>query len=304
MVGLFHQSLGHSSLLFLAYPPKLLQDDANVTKGLGFCCVPQGVGLNNSPIVEADTERGFIRRMGNLIRRKSMPYVKRIVCLANSRKTSGRCIAGKEFKAEGQFGGWIRPVSDRLTQELSERECKYGNGGEPKLLEIIDIPTLCHQPHAHQIENHLINPRRYWTRKGRITWNALRPAIDRDAGSVWGTGNSSYNGRNDRLSEEEIEIYKGSLLLLEPEQFVLVVAEERTNLYHLRRRVRAEFVWKQAFYRLSVTDPVIEKQYLAMPNGKYTLKDVVACFSVGHPHTDGMCYKFCAGIMIPERVQS
>ncbi len=132
----------------------------------------------------------------------------------------------------------------------------------------------------------------------------MRQAIDRDAGSVWGTGNSSYNGHNDRLSEEGIYIYKGSLLLLEPEQFVLVVAEERTNLYHPRRRVRAEFVWKRAFYRLSVTDPVIEKQYLAMPNGKYTLKDVIACFSVGHPHTDGMCYKFCAGIMIPERVQS
>ena len=37
--------------------------------------------------------------------------VKRIVCLANSRKRGGRCVAGKELLADGRAGGWIRPVS-------------------------------------------------------------------------------------------------------------------------------------------------------------------------------------------------
>ena len=31
--------------------------------------------------------------------------VKRIVCLANSRKLSGRCIAGKELLQDGRAGG-------------------------------------------------------------------------------------------------------------------------------------------------------------------------------------------------------
>jgi len=34
-----------------------------------------------------------------------MAYVKRIVCLANSVKTGGTCIAGRELLPDGQYGG-------------------------------------------------------------------------------------------------------------------------------------------------------------------------------------------------------
>ncbi|MGH7707024.1 MAG: dual OB domain-containing protein, partial [Vulcanimicrobiaceae bacterium] len=37
--------------------------------------------------------------------------LKRIVCLANSRKLQGRCVAGRELQKNGP-GAWIRPVSD------------------------------------------------------------------------------------------------------------------------------------------------------------------------------------------------
>jgi hypothetical protein len=39
-----------------------------------------------------------------------MPYRKTIVCLANSRKYQGRCVAGVEWQGQ-MIGGWIRPVS-------------------------------------------------------------------------------------------------------------------------------------------------------------------------------------------------
>ena len=35
-----------------------------------------------------------------------MPTVKRIVCLANSRKLTGRCVAGKELLEGNRLGGW------------------------------------------------------------------------------------------------------------------------------------------------------------------------------------------------------
>jgi hypothetical protein len=50
-----------------------------------------------------------------------VPVTKRIICLANSRKLSGRCLAGREF-VDGCAGDWIRPVSSREHEEVSERE--------------------------------------------------------------------------------------------------------------------------------------------------------------------------------------
>ena len=53
-----------------------------------------------------------------------MQDVKRIVCLANSRKLHGRSVAGREW-IDGHSGRWIRPVSAREHQEVSEYERQY-----------------------------------------------------------------------------------------------------------------------------------------------------------------------------------
>src|ERR1700742_4747290 len=109
-----------------------------------------------------------------------MTYVKRIICLANSRKISGRCIAGKEIAGKG-FGGWIRPVSNRLTGELSEYDRHYENGVDPKLLDVIDIQMTQHAPHGFQTENHVIDERAYWSLVRTCTPTELAGAIDKMA---------------------------------------------------------------------------------------------------------------------------
>ncbi len=68
-------------------------------------------------------------------------YIVQIVCLANSRKTSGRCIAGKEIDATGKVGCWIRPISARFSHEISEEDRRYPNGETAQILDIIEIPA-------------------------------------------------------------------------------------------------------------------------------------------------------------------
>lgn len=91
-----------------------------------------------------------------------MRYTKSIACLANPRKPpSGRCIAGREMTPSG-FGAWIRPVSTRSTQEISDQERRYKDGRYPRVLDIISIEMKQPVPHLHQQENHLIDDGYYW----------------------------------------------------------------------------------------------------------------------------------------------
>ena len=73
-----------------------------------------------------------------------MPVVKTIVCLANSRKLSGRCVAGLEL-SNGRRVGWIRPVSAREHEEVSEHERQYEDGSDPRVLDLMSVPLV--HPH-------------------------------------------------------------------------------------------------------------------------------------------------------------
>lgn len=115
-----------------------------------------------------------------------MNYTKTIICLANSRKLSGRCIAGKEKTAEGVYE-WVRPVSGRLTGEVSEYERMYPNGDDPKILDLIEIPMLHPRPHHYQTENHVIDEKCSWNKVGQFKKNQLHLLADTIDGSVWVT---------------------------------------------------------------------------------------------------------------------
>ena len=66
---------------------------------------------------------------------------RRIICLANSRKPDGRCIAGKLY-FQGKFGKWLRPISAREGEELSEVERLVGPKTEPAMLDILEFSII------------------------------------------------------------------------------------------------------------------------------------------------------------------
>ena len=103
---------------------------------------------------------------------------KRIVCLANSRKMSGRCIAGKELSPDGRPSGWIRPVSDRESEEVSEYERQYEDGSDPRVLDVIDVPVIQAKPKDYQQENWLLDPEYYWEKIRSVSKDELGQFID------------------------------------------------------------------------------------------------------------------------------
>lgn len=216
----------------------------------------------------------------------------KIVCLTNSRKISGRCIAGKIIESNK----WIRPVSNRESEEISEEERRYEDGQMPKLLDVISIPLKRHKPTLFQNENYLIEDKYYWEKSYRFS-EGLQKLLDTPA-DLWGTGNSSYQGLNDRFPEQICSEYNTSLYLIKPQSLKIIVRVEGEEFGNAKRKVRAEFQYNETTYIFPVTDPVIEKKYLSGENGEFALhiENVYLCVSVGLPY-NGYCYKFLASIV-------
>jgi hypothetical protein len=222
-------------------------------------------------------------------------YIEQIVCLANSRKNSGRCIAGKEVLPHG-YGSWIRPISARPSGEVSEEERRFENGEDPRVLDIIDVPLIAAVPMLYQTENHIIASDCYWTKKGWLPWDEVKHLIDTPA-SIWSNGDSTYYGVNDRVKVEQAATMPHSLILIEPENPNISVQTEGAEFGNPRRRVRANFTHQGVQYRLIVTDPVAERAFLAKPDGRYPLITAYLCLSLGETHTDGYCYKLVAAVI-------
>lgn len=225
-----------------------------------------------------------------------MKYTKTIVCLANSRKTAGRCIAGKEWQ-DGKPGEWVRPVSDRTTHEVSEEERRYEDGHDPQLLDIIDVPCERHHPVSHQRENHVIDQNYYWAKQGRLTWQNIQGWLDNPA-TLWGAGEGSYAGLNNRVSIGQED--GTSLYLVAVERLRLLVGRKAPEYPDSKRAVRGEFMYHGATYRMDITDPVIERNYLIKADGQYDIQRPALCISLGDPY-QGYFYKLIAAVLYPER---
>jgi hypothetical protein len=224
-------------------------------------------------------------------------YEKVMVCLANSRKLSGRCVAGKEYDPK-KLGRWIRPVSARISAEVSEEERRFENGQDPKLLDIIRVPMIEPKPHGFQGEHPVIDDQSHWVNEGRASLADLRRALDKETGPLWdNSSSSSYNGTHDRVAEAIAAKQSSSLKLIEVSDFKIEVAVEGTQFGKGKRKVRGLFSLDGTQYKLAVTDPLIERQYLAKVDGIHNVASAILCISLGEPY-NGFAYKLIAGVII------
>lgn len=223
----------------------------------------------------------------------SSRYEKQILCLANSRKPSGRCVAGKE-----KSGFWVRPVSSRPGGELSEHDRWFDNGVDPQVGDIIHVPMLRTQSHAYQTENHVIDDENYWRFHRKATWPEVMALVDKVTGELWGNDSSSYYGLKDRLDLNVAAGLGESLKLIHVNDLVIIVRLEGGSLYPAKRKVRGHFTLNKHEYRLSITDPLIERAYFKGQDGEFDVGEATLCISLGEPY-QGHTYKLIAGMILP-----
>lgn len=232
---------------------------------------------------------------------KPVPQQATFLCLANSRKPpNGRCVAGKVI-ANGAYQGWIRPVSARQSREVSEEERRFQDGRDPQVLDVVRVMVDAHVPSNHQTENWEIDDRFCWEYAGRTNWAQTVAAVDAPP-TLWVNGHHTFNGMNDKVPAAQVSALNNSLYLVRPEDLRLAVVTEGAAFNNPRRRLRAHFRYGGVHYTLLVTDPVVERQYFAVP-GDYEepVADALLCVSLTDLHTDGFAYKLVASLITPVR---
>lgn len=229
-----------------------------------------------------------------------MPTTKVLVCLANSRKHNGRCIAGIEL-VEGQPTAWVRPVSGRAGAEVSEYERQYPDGSDPRVLDLINVPLLKASPDGYQVENWLLDEDRYWVPAGRANWADLATLED-DQDALWPDDAPwTYHGMNDRVVASVADRFDYSLRLIRVEDLTLRVFAPGIAFSNPKRRVQGGFTWFGVSYRVWVTDPVTEREYLAKEDGTYPIGESYLTVSLGERSDDGYCYKLIAAVITEDR---
>jgi hypothetical protein len=225
-----------------------------------------------------------------------MAEEKLIVCLANSRKHNGRCIAGIEIN-DRRPGDWVRPVSTRSGSEVSEYERRYEDGSDPRVLDMVAVPLVEAAPDGYQRENWILDPKLYWVLRGRITWEDLARLED-DPAPLWPSGApETYHGMNDRVAAEDADNFDHPLRLIRADDFLLRVFAPGAAFGNPKRRVQGAFTYLGTGYRVWVTDPVIEREYLAQDDGHYRLGECYLTMSLGERSDDGYCYKLVAAVI-------
>lgn len=221
------------------------------------------------------------------VARRSLTFV----CLANSRKYSGRCIAGKLWDGR-RLGPWVRPVRPGPTGELALEDLALEGGCVPQILDMVRVPVTKPCGSAHQPENMLLGDGPL-LRLGAYPSDRIEKLCD-PVETLWTVGNSSFGGENDRMTlDQTAQADARSLLFIEPENLAFRVARNSRGL----KKVWAEFIFYGISYRLSVTDPVVEESHLDKTPGVYDVPGrAFLTVSLSEPF-EGHIYKLAAAVV-------
>jgi hypothetical protein len=214
-----------------------------------------------------------------------------LICLANSYKHGGRCVAG--LRTDGP--GWVRPVSARPDGSLNTNDYVLSDLTEVGLLDQFCVGVASARPESHHPENWVIDGSR---------WRLLARPMDEQLASVLKAaivaGPELLRGHSDRVSHAHIQRQPltASLALVMPEAVELYRHTGSSGKPSVRGRFSIGANGRAVDYDLSATDPAWITQ--VMNRGPQLLEQTDARFvmtiSISEPFNHD-CYKLIAAVI-------
>lgn len=216
-----------------------------------------------------------------------------MICLANSRKPGGLCVAGIDYNLR-RMGVWVRPVTPDGSGAVRAEQSRYADGIDLGVLDVVSVPVTGPSAHNFQTENWQINPSEPWVFRNRVSWKHLSYLESPEERLRPTEAESSGSGSHDRVYLTEASGYGYTLRFIRVEDLRIIV--------QANGHVRAAFFYLDDYYDLSVTDPVIEADYRARGQGSHTVAEAYLTLSLGEPLA-GYCYKLVAAVIDRERAE-
>ena len=209
----------------------------------------------------------------------------RFVCLANSFKKGGKCVAGivlDENNNPVYDNGnpkWVRPICNTEYGELPTHLVE-----NIKILDIVEVEVLSY-PHwnSYQSENAFFEENSLCV-TGKYN-NNLEVLYD-SRGLIFGN-------RGKAIAEDNIYNHRYSLMFVKTTDFEVY---QKTYEDSPKVQTRIKFIYCGNQYDLPVTDPVFLKKYQSNPEFLKGCKQIGMTLSIGVVH-NGWYYKLIAGII-------
>lgn len=244
----------------------------------------------------------------------SNPFVE-VLCLANSSKHSGRCVAGLRTD-----GGWVRPTGRNKLRILLPKHYTLTDGTEALPLDLIRIPLGPPCPEPHHPEDCLLHPRP-WELVSRpapkeVAVPLLRAHLARGPELLGGCDPAVPYARFG------FRPASASLAVVSPRDLCWEITRTSSD----KKRIRAVFTLKGQAWSLPLTDLEWRHQLSHLPPGTHPLTStldnlvhsddrVLLTISLSEPMdktesgadyltpdlSRALCYKLVASVMIIPR---